>query len=656
MEKQDPDADGFASKLKPGCLAVYKNRPVLVSETGEKITISFANGETLKVREKDIGVLHPGPLKSLAGFEAAPAQAPGDTGGGPGGDDIRGAWELLEGSGSAVSLSELAELAFGSDSPQNAWKAWLLLAGGLYFTGTIDAISARSGETLKAEEEKRRGKAKESKEWENFLDQLKQGKLDPESGGRFMQDVEALAYGRSEKSRTMRGIGRSETPQEAHRLLLETGYWTLRTNPHPRRFGISPGPAKEAFPALPQEQRKDLTRLPAFAIDSPWSGDPDDAVSLENTEGGRTLYVHIADPAAAVSPDSGADREARDRGATLYLPEGCFRMLAEEALNRCALGLSETSPALTFKMILEPGGTVRETEIFPSIVKVKRLSYEEADALALGEAGEDPALVETMRELFRLGELNFERRMKAGGIHIELPEVHISAAPHSPIRIDPIQPRKSAEMVRECMLLAGEGAAAWASGRRLPFPYITQETGELPNKIPGGIAGGYQLRRCMRPRSVSAKPGCHWGLGLDGYTQVTSPLRRYTDLLAHQQIRAFLKQEAGQGGIPLGEEEILFRLAAGNEAAQMITQAERASNNYWTVVYLSELLKDRENAPWDAVVLEKRGGNTAVIIPGLALETQIASRKNPEPNEIIRLRLAGVRIPEGEAVFKEFVE
>ena len=76
------------------------------------------------------------------------------------------------------------------------------------------------------------------------------------------------------------------------------------------------------------------------------------------------------------------------------------------------------------------------------------------------------------------------------------------------------------------------------------------------------MAGSYQLRRFMRPRTLSTKPGLHWGLGLSQYTQVTSPLRRYPDLLAHQQIRAFL-----QGRPPLSEEEVLAALAAGEAAA-----------------------------------------------------------------------------------------
>ena len=156
----------------------------------------------------------------------------------------------------------------------------------------------------------------------------------------------------------------------------------------------------------------------------------------------------------------------------------------------------------------------------------------------------------------------------------------------------------------------------------------------------------------MRPRSVSAKPGCHWGLGLDSYSQVTSPLRRYTDLLAHQQIRAFLAKEAGISGYkPLNEDELLFCLAAGDAASQAAIHAERASKSHWIAVYLDELLASYPKGEfiWDAVITEKRINGLGIIIPDLGLETQTAGTGSP--NDIIKVRLRSVRIPELENSF-----
>ncbi|MCL1814645.1 MAG: RNB domain-containing ribonuclease [Treponema sp.] len=642
---------------KPGLYALvwYKGRPALVTgpaDRGEKITILAGTDrepETIKVREKDIEVLHPGPFNDLTGLAAQNGQEQNYA-------NLREAWELIENGGEPVDIQELAELAYGEFTPKSAWSARLLLADGLFFTGTASAISARSAAELSALEEKRQDRAKENSEREAFLERLRNGACNPAEDGRFLQDVEALAYGKTDKSRTMKELGRHETPQEAHRLFLECGFWNNRVNPYPRRCGLSPGEnfflEKTPAPQMTLE-RRDLTHFPAFAIDSPWSSDPDDALSLENDRGRHILYVHIADPASVIESGSPGDHHARAMGATLYLPEGTWPMLGEETLRRFALGLGKTpNEALTFKMILNSGGAIEDTEIFPSIIKVTRLSYEEADKL-IEEAGEAPLTAEeiknaaVLRELHRAAAVNLERRLNAGAVTITLPEVHISADGGA-VQILPIVPHRSADMVRECMLLAGEGAAAWAAKRRLPFPYIAQETGDLPAKPLPGLAGSVQLRRCMRPRSVSAKTGYHWGLGLDGYSQVTSPLRRYTDLLAHQQIRAFLCKEKGISA-PLNEEEVLFCLAEGDAAAQAVTQAERASRSHWTAVYLDELIAGGGELLWDAVVTEKRTNALGIIIPGLGLETQIGG--SGSPNDMIKVRLKSVRIPELETNF-----
>ncbi|MDR2741700.1 MAG: RNB domain-containing ribonuclease [Treponema sp.] len=625
-------------------LVAYKNRPAVVIAWGEKLEISLAGGETIKVREKDVELIHPGPVRSAEEAARPPARA-----------NVREAWELLE--GSAVPLKELAELAYGDFSPQSAWAAYSLLKEVFYFSGTVNALSPRDALAVAATEQKREEKQRETLEREAFLERLRKRLAPPDSvpadpfdqaERRFLQDAEALALGKAERSRALKDLGRPETPEEAHRILLRCGAWTMAVNPYPARFGVSPVSAS-VFPGLPppEEDRLDLTHLPAFAIDNSWSADPDDAVSLE----GNCLWVHVADPAASVLPGNPADIEARNRGATLYFPEGSSRMLAEEALPVYALGLAGVSPALSFKITLGEDGSVAETEIVPSRVAVIRLTYEEADAAVRGNAeAAGPASPHAGRlaDLFLMAERNLARRTAAGAVTIDFPEVHITAQEGN-VDIQPITGYRSADMVRECMLLAGEGAAQWASRRttRLPFPFVTQEAGDLPRAPLPGLAGSYQIRRCMRPRTLSVKPGRHAGLGLEQYTQVTSPLRRYTDLLAHQQIHAVLGTGAYRDIPPLDEDAVLQALAAGEAAAAAVVRAERASRTHWTAVYLA----GKKDSQWDGIVMETKGARSTVLIPALGLETQAALRKDAEPNEPVKLTVTAANIPKGECIF-----
>jgi exoribonuclease-2 len=244
-------------------------------------------------------------------------------------------------------------------------------------------------------------------------------------------------------------------------------------------------------------------------------------------------------------------------------------------------------------------------------------------------------------DLYALAERNFRRRAAAGAINIDLPETHIGFN-NGRVTIETVVQYRSADLVRECMLLAGEGAGIWALRRALAVPFAGQEAGEIPEEILPGMAGSFQLRRCMRPRTLSVQPYRHEGLGLETYVQVTSPLRRYTDLLAHIQIRALLR-----GGPPLPADEVSARTGASEAAVTAVVQAERASRNHWTMVYLA----GKKDSVWDAVALERRGNRYAAVIPELALETHVSVRGDIAPNDALRLALKSVHIPRGEAVF-----
>lgn len=607
-------------------LVIYKTKPAFVTEVRDKVTIQLASGETIKLRPKDISLLHPGPLSSLTVLEA-----PIDKG------DITGAWELLQGSQSTVR--EVAELIYGEYTPRTAWEVYKLTQEGLYFAEAATeasgpgqvveiGVQVRDADEVDKITRKRNEKNREQEERDRFLEHLRTGTYDRAAESRFLQDVEALALGKSDKSRTLKDLGKAESPQEAHKLLLKIGYWDPFINPYPSRFGCFQSPARASIEAPPAEERVDLTGLPAFAIDNPWSTDPDDAVYLD----GSILYVHVADPASSVLSGSEADKEARNRGSTLYLPEGAVRMLHDESLRFFALGLSDTSPALTFKITLADDGSPESIEIFRSILRVRRLTYDEADRRC-----EEPE----MKGLFEFAEKNIRRRQSAGAVTIEFPEIHLRVE-NREIRFSPIPAYRSAEMVRECMLMAGEATARWAMRNRIPFPFVAQEMGDLPNQILPGLAGSYQLRRCMRPRRLSAQPGDHAGLGLSVYTQVTSPLRRYTDLLAHQQIRRYLKGE------PLLDiDTILERVAAAEAAAGTTVQAERASKLHWTAVYL----QDKIGSEWQAVVVDIRGNRANIIIPELAMETQVAVRETLTYNDRVTVVLKSVKLAELEFMF-----
>jgi len=437
-----------------------------------------------------------------------------------------------------------------------------------------------------------------------------------------------MALGEIKESRVLRELGRSQNPQNAHALLLNLGHWTNSFNPYPKRFGVRLSAPVINLPELPEEERVDLTHLQAFAIDNAWTKDPDDALSWEEP---NRLWVHVADIAALVVPDSPADLEARNRATSLYLPEMTVPMLPPEASERLGLGIQDISPALSFGLNLDSEGGIIEMEIVPSWVRVSRLSYEQAEGMLHDLPFE---------ELLRLAQNNEARRKRNGAVSIELPEVDIHVE-GGKVVFHPAPFLRSQMIVREAMLMAGEAVAGYALREGIPFVFSTQEATEIP-MLPDGLAGMYALRRFMKRGQLKSLPARHAGIGLNIYTQVTSPLRRYQDLIVHQQLRAHIR-----GHDLLSHQEILQRLGAAEAVMSNMRQVERLSNQHWTMVYLSE------TPQWqgEGVIVETDGARSTALIPNLGLETHLHCQSSMPLNTLVPIVLRASNIPDLTALF-----
>lgn len=620
--------------FKTKSLVLYKNQPALLQEVStDKYTILYctalpspggkpAQFATQKVREKDIELLFETTsgektllVQLLQVSEDAKAMQ----------ERIEPIYELLsEDEDSFTTPISFADLQDYADvkNAQDSWVLYKALKNTLFFTEQAPlSFMVQTKEVIARQEEKNKAKEAEQEIRSAFIRRLKAKKLDLPADAQLMQDVEALALGQSDKSKTMKEAGFTETPEKAHKLLLDTGVWTVTKNPYPTRWGLSTQSATQRLAPPPEEERITLEQE-AYAIDNQWSTDPDDAIAFD----GQYVWVHIADPASSVYPDSPIDIAARHRGATLYIPEGAVRMLAEDSLEDYALGLTPLSRALSFCIELDENGAVLSCKVLKTLVKVKRYTYEEADIQK-----DSPQLA----PLYAIARRNEQRRLKAGAVSITLPEVHISVT-DGIVNISPALSWESNNVVREFMLLAGEAVAKFAFKNGIPFPFVSQEKPDLPTNILDGYAGQYQLRRCMRSRSLGVTPMQHAGLGLGMYTQVTSPLRRYSDLVAHQQLRAFI-----DGRPLLNKDTMLERIAAGDAAAGASVKAERKSNLHWTLVYLTQ------NPQWegDAVVVELKGKQALCLIPSLAQETLLTPSRTVALNDTIKVRAGNIDIP-----------
>ncbi len=600
------------ARIKAGSLVLYKIRPALVESTADKIEIRFEDGKSKRVRDKDIHLLHPGPVKSLGALDV-------DEG------NVEEAWELLQ--GEQASLAEVAELVYGEYTPATAWNTWGLLQDGLFFEGSVRKLRARKAEDVEEERAERMRKEAEKQQWSEFLQRVQQGQLEEQDYSR-LGEVERVALGKTAKSRVLGALNIAETPESAHGFLLRCGYWSECFNPWPLRQGAAIDSPDLAVPALADEPRRDLTHLQSWAIDDEGNTDPDDAISLE----GDRIWVHVADVAALVRPDSHLDLAARARSANLYLPEKMVQMLPPEITDQLGLGLSEESVALSFGFRLNAAAEVTDIEITPSRVRVTRISYDQAEQ-RLQDA--------EFQTLYAMTRTYRAARMARNAAQIDLPEVSVKVIGDK-VAIKPLPRLESRQMVTDAMLMAGEAAARFAQQNEIVIPYAIQpEPSEI--RQPQSMSESYAYRRLFKPSNAALSPGRHFGLGLDYYARATSPLRRYVDLVVHQQLRAF-----ATGSTPRGREEVGESIAQAGAVSGVIRRSERLSNLHWKLIYL------KEHGGWEgeAVIMALEERKAVVMIPELALETRIRRSGDMQLDQEVRLQAQEVDVPTQSVYFR----
>ena len=619
-------------KISKDSLVLYKEAPWVVKETipmEGKIEITGPRGKTMKVREKDIVLLSSGKTENLNKlFDSAYLDEKEKTLDLE--NKIKEIWELA--GGEEISFGDFSAMVFDSNAPDLQWLLYKKLKASPWFTLELTEDSGLNLPVLKpnsqilAKEliEKKDKKQKETRLREDAVKRLKNREDFQDEDIPFLQEVEAFALGKSSKSAILREAGIPETQEKAHKILLQNGFWSILKNPWPTRRGITLASANLPGEPVAEVPRLDLTnqeKYRAYAIDNEDSSDPDDAIGFD----GDFLWIHIADPSDTVLPDSPPDIEARKRGSTNYLPEGVFRMLGSEITLNYSLGLEKISKALSFRLKLDEKGDISSVRILKTLVNVERLTYKKASLLK--DSNE-------LNALFRISQRNRERRLRKGAVEINLPEVSIILK-EGRVSIEQCEQNEAQAMVKEMMLLAGEGAAKFAFENSIPFQFVSQEEPEIPKNIPQGLAGEYRLRRSMRPRQVSVNPSAHHGLGLGMYAQVTSPLRRYGDLVSHQQLSLFLENRK-----TMDKETLFDKIAQGDIAASECIKAERESCFHWKLVYLLQ------NPQWqgEAVIVETGIPKAKILIPELAMESQINIPGNLQLNDRIKVKAENIEI------------
>ena len=372
------------------------------------------------------------------------------------------------------------------------------------------------------------------------------------------------------------------------------------------------------------KERRDFRDTFTFTIDPEDAKDFDDALSFKPLENGNfEVGVHIADVSHYVTPGSDIDREARDRGTSVYLADRTVPMLPEKLCNRlCSLRPNEEKLCFSAVFEITPRAAIRKKWFGRTVIKSNfRLTYEQAQDIIEGIAENPYAELQTaITVLNKLAGILKGKRRKAGAIDFSRPEMKVLCDETGrPIDVYQKISKEANWLIEEFMLLANRSVAEFVAATGKTFVYRVHDVpnpekleslrhfakslgykmnGELEGKKAAGAISDLLDKATGKPEAAAFKDIAlrsmakakystenigHYGLAFADYTHFTSPIRRYPDLMVHRLLALYLDNAKSQDR-EFYESECKY--ASGREA--LASEAERTSVKYKVVEFMQD--------------------------------------------------------------------
>ena len=442
--------------------------------------------------------------------------------------------------------------------------------------------------------------------------------------------------------------------------------------------------------ALPQkvteEQKKgrlDLTDKVTFTIDGEDAKDLDDAVSIEKTENGYILGVHIADVGEYVKYDSLLDEEAYNRGTSVYFPTSVLPMLPKELSNGiCSLNEGVERLTLSCIMTLDENANVISHQICESVIKSKaRLNYTNVYKVLCDQPADEKteSVKEELKLMHEISKKIQAKKAAAGSLDFEIPEVQF-VFDESGMAVDFTKRERNDahRLIEDFMVLANQTVAKEYCDNKIPFLYRVHESprkekaenvieylkglGIKVPALPDNITPEYYqelIKRCsgqsytetvnkvilrsMQKARYTNQCLGHFGLALKYYCHFTSPIRRYPDLTIHRIIKEVLHKKT------LGEQRKAelesFTFEAGEQSSlteKNADKCEREVDDLWKAY----LMRDKVGQEFEGVVSSVTNFGIFVELPN-TVEGMIKVEDLPDSGFLLfekQLKLKGQKL------------
>ncbi|KAG5513639.1 hypothetical protein PMAC_000677 [Pneumocystis sp. 'macacae'] len=468
--------------------------------------------------------------------------------------------------------------------------------------------------------------------------------FDRDSALLFMQEIGVWApwenYGSFDRSLSLPGFG---TSKAIDTLLGKITYKSTLSSNQLQNFEL-----KDSF----EDLRYDFGQLPVYVMDDFEATELDDGISIEKKSNNETwLHIHIADPGAFILPDSDISDFASKLITTVFTPEKRYHMLPHSLTSSsfCLGSPLKKHSVLTFSAKLDKNGGILDFKISPAYISnIKKFSYDEVDNNVFDislkdisycfstEFPNNPTIklnkrqmdqisfldkknlsdiykISTHRLQYRISNGFWQYSTTSANIKLQYRGSYFTSITNKPqffwdypsIRniVFDLLDSPTRVMVAEMMILAGEIAAKFCVEKKLPVPFRSQsiilkhqylnkynKILEKRNFATGKVSleDGLELANYTGPTIVSTSPNSHSSLALNHYVQVTSPLRRYCDLITHWQIHASLKGKENKH-LPFSKEYLDSVLPLWYFKEKTLKNFGKSSTKLWVCLLLLKI-------------------------------------------------------------------
>ncbi|WP_038054838.1 ribonuclease catalytic domain-containing protein [Thermodesulfobacterium hydrogeniphilum] len=568
--------------------------------------------------------------------------------------DLKEIWEIIVNETEEIPAKDLVDLILGRDPDEDEIAGFIrkTLEEKLYFKlkepNILGILSQKEVERLLLQKKRELERLKKLNEGEEFIKALQKGNIEIFNQGVRNFWIEALKGYVLWENQTPSGKLVQEVLKRLNlanqnkifELLVKIKVFDedenleiLRTR-YPLTF--SEKELKEAKElenlSFSLDDREDLTHLQTFTIDAKDTEDFDDALSFEENENQYILYIHIAEVAGFIKPGSALWEGALERASTLYLPDGIFPMLPFPLSHgKFSLKQDTLRPAITFKIILDQKYNILDFKPILSLIKVKkRLTYEDVDDyLSQGN--------KFWQKLYSIFMYFKKKREKKGALAIFLPEIQIKINEKKEITVQKLVMTPARYFIAEAMILINTLTAEFLYKNHIPAIYRSQpQPSEIIENFEENLYSKLLQLKFLAKSELSTQPAYHSGLGVDCYTTLTSPIRRFLDLLIQYQLKFFLL-----GLKPLSEEEILKILPELTNNLQRAILIQNKREKYFLLKYLQLYM---QNQPLKGLVLNVQNKKAKIYLVDYNITGDlIGFKKNLIPGQEITVKIEKVQ-------------